>query len=195
MADRPSAEARGPARRSAGAAVVGAILVVVGLVFLVGQQLDIDLGDIGWPFYVIAPGVAILVLGLTQRNGSGLAVAGSMVTIVGLILLYQETFDHYESWAYAWALVAPGGSGMGMLLHGARSGDAGVMRAGFWQVITGLGLFVAGFVFFEGIIGISGRRLPIPQWVLPALVIGLGVLLLVRSVTDRRTPDEKRSRS
>lgn len=178
-------------RGSSGTAVLGGLLIAVGVVFFVGQWLDIDWGAATWPFYVIAPGLALLAFGLTQRDGSGLTVAGSIVTIVGLVLLYQNATDHWESWAYAWALVGPGGSGIGMLLYGTRSGNRKMARDGFWQVLTGIGLFVAGFIFFEGIIGISGRRLPLPDWVLPVGVIGLGVLVLIRGFTSRARPPQE----
>ena len=177
-----------------GTAWLGGLLIVVGLVFFVGQWLKIDWGAATWPFYGIAPGLALMAFGLTQRDGSGLTVAGSIVTIVGLVLLYQNATDHWESWAYAWALVGPGGSGLGMLLYGARSGNSKMARAGFWQVLTAIGLFLAGFIFFEGIIGISGRRLPLPEWVLPVAVIGLGVLVLIRGFTSReRGTDEPKA--
>jgi hypothetical protein len=174
-----------PRRGSSGAAILGGLLILTGVVFLAGELFSVDLGEAFWPFYVIAPGVVLVALGLTQRHGSGLTIAGSVVTMVGLLLLYQNATDHWESWAYAWALVAPGGSGLGMLLYGTRSGNAGMARAGFWQIVTGLGLFLAGIVFFEGILGISGSRFPLPSWVLPAVVILLGVLLLVRGMTAR----------
>ena len=48
-----------------------------------------------------------------------------------------------------------------------------------------IGLFVAGFIFFEGIIGISGEPLPLPEWLLPAVVIAIGLLVLVRGFTAR----------
>jgi hypothetical protein len=183
----PASETRSPPKRgSPGTAALGAILIVVGIVFFAGQQLNIDWGDAAWPFYVIAPGLALLAFGLTQSNGSGLAVAGSITTIVGGVLFYQNATDHWESWAYAWALVGPGGSGVGMLLYGTRSGNARMARDGFWQILTALGLFAAGFVFFEGIIGISGRRFPLPEWILPVVVIGLGVVVLFRGFTSRR---------
>jgi hypothetical protein len=175
-----------PHSGSPGAAVLGGILIVLGIVFFASQQLNIDIGDATWPFYVIAPGVAIVAFGLTQRRGSGLTIAGSIVTMVGLVLLYQNATDRFESWAYAWALVGPGGSGIGMLLYGTRSGDARMARDGFFTILTALGLFAAGFVFFEGIIGISGERLPLPDWVLPAAVILIGVLLLLRGLTYQR---------
>ena len=110
--------------------------------------------------------------------------------MVGLVLLYQNATDHWESWAYAWALVGPGGSGVGMLLYGTRSGDRKMARDGFWTVLTALGIFAVGLIFFEGILGISGDRLPLPNWVLPVSVIGIGVLVLVRGLTfrDHREP-------
>jgi hypothetical protein len=171
-------------RRGSGAtAWLGAALIAVGLIFFIGQWLDVDWGAATWPFYVIAPGLALLAFGLTQRNGSGLSVAGSIVTMVGLVLLYQNATDRWESWAYAWTLVGPGGSGIGMLLYGTRTANRRMARDGFWQILTAIGLFLAGFVFFEGIIGISGQRLPIPEWVLPAAVIAIGVIVLIRGVT------------
>lgn len=193
-----SAPAPAPARHgerygrgSTGTAALGVILILVGLAFFVGQWLQVDWAAATWPFYVIAPGLALLAWGLTQRDGAGLTVAGSIVTIVGLVLLYQNSTDHWESWAYAWALVGPGGSGLGMLLFGTRSGNRKMARDGFWQILTAIGLFLAGFVFFEAIIGISGRRLPLPEWVLPVAVIGLGAIVLIRGITTRqRVADE-----
>ena len=175
---------------SPGAAVLGGILIVLGLIFFVGNQLNIDIGEATWPLYVIAPGVALVTLGLTQRHGAGLTIFGSIVTMVGLVLLYQNATDHWESWAYAWALVGPGGSGIGMLLYGTRSGDRKMARDGFWMILIALGIFGVGLVFFEGILGISGDRLPLPKWVLPVAVIGIGLLVLVRGLTfrDHRGP-------
>ena len=166
--------------------VLGAILIALGLVFFAGQQLNIDLADAAWPFYVVAPGLALMAFGLTQARGSGLTIAGSMLAMIGLVLLYQNATDHWESWAYAWALVAPGGSGIGMLLYGTRTGDARMARDGFFTILTAIGLFAAGLVFFEGIIGISGDRLPLPQWALPAAIMVIGLLLLLRGFTARR---------
>jgi hypothetical protein len=172
-------------RGSGGAAVLGALLIVLGLVFLAGQYLNLDIGQYGWPFYVIGPGLALVFLGLTQRNGRGLSISGSVITMVGLLLFYQNVTDHWESWAYAWPLVAPGGSGLGMVLYGTRVQNAGMVRAGLWQIVTALGFFAAGFVFFEGILGISGDRFPLPGWVAPSIVIVLGLALLVRGFTAR----------
>jgi len=101
------------------------------------------------------------------------------------VLLYQNATDHWESWAYAWALVGPGGSGIGLLLYGTRSGDRKMARDGFWAILTALGIFAVGLVFFEGVLGISGERLPLPEWVLPVAIIGIGILVLLRGLTFR----------
>ena len=101
-------------------------------------------------------------------------------------MFVQNVTNHWESWAYAWALVGPGGSGVGMLLYGTRSGNAKMARDGFWQIVTALAIFAVGFVFFEGVLGISGDRWNLPDWVLPVVVIGLGVLVLIRAVTGGR---------
>jgi hypothetical protein len=182
----PAVSAATPERRgSSGTALLGILLITVGIFFFIGQWLNIDWAAATWPFYVIAPGLALMAWGLTQRDGSGLTVAGSIVTMVGLVLLYQNTTGSWESWAYAWALVGPGGSGLGMLLYGTRSGNRKMARDGFWQILVAIGLFVAGFIFFEGIIGISGERLPLPEWLLPVAVIAIGLLVLVRGFTAR----------
>ncbi|MDP9468604.1 MAG: hypothetical protein M3P32_07700 [Chloroflexota bacterium] len=175
-----------PRTGSPGAAWLGGILIVLGLVFFASQQLNIDIGEATWPFYVIAPGVAMLAFGLTQARGSGLTIGGSIVTMVGLVLLYQNATDHWESWAYAWALVGPGGTGVGRLLYGTRSRDAKMARDGFWGIVTAIGIFAGGLVFFEGVIGISGRPLPLPEWSLPVAIIVIGVLVLLRGLTTRR---------
>ena len=174
-----------PRGGSRGAAVLGGALIVLGLIFFVGQALNVDIGEVAWPIYVIVPGLALAALGLTQRHGSGLTIAGSIVTMIGLVLLYQNATDRFESWAYAWALVGPGGSGIGMLLYGTRSGDRKMARDGFWTILGAMGLFAVGLVFFEGVVGISGKRLPLPSWVLPVAVIAVGVLVLLRGLTFR----------
>ena len=75
---------------------IGGILVVIGAILLVGQLLDIGLGDLRWPFIIIAIGVAILLVGLVVANESGLVIGGAVVTTVGLVLFYQNATDHWQ---------------------------------------------------------------------------------------------------
>jgi hypothetical protein len=165
--------------------VLGAILIIVGLVLFAGQLMDFSIGELGWPFIVIAVGVVLLGLGLFVNNEQGMVVAGTIVTTVGAVLLYQNQTGRWESWAYAWALVGPAASGLGLALWGIRSGNGRHVRNGAWGLLGGLALFAIGYLFFEGVIGISGERLPIAEWVLPAVVIGIGVVILGRGLLQR----------
>src|SRR5436309_15165143 len=149
-----SATSQAPARPRRQSTVVGGLLVLIGAILLIGQFVRIDIGHYGWPFFVIAPGVLLIVVALTARGAvsEGLAIAGSVIAVSGLILLYQNSTDHFESWAYAWALVFPGAIGVGMILYGLSGGRPGNVRAGArLGGIAGV-LFLLGAAFFEGVI-------------------------------------------
>jgi len=118
------------------------------------------------------------------RRRTRLVIGGAVVTTIGLILLYQDATGHWESWAYAWALF-PAASGLGLALWAIRSGNGSEFRAGTWGLLGGLAFFAVAFLFFEGIIGLSGDRLPIADWVLPVVVIGIGVVVLARGLMQR----------
>jgi hypothetical protein len=167
------------------AVAIGAVLVVVGLLLFIGQYFDVGIGDLGWPFIIIGVGVVILGIGLFVMNEQGMVIGGTVVTTVGLVLLYQDRTGHWESWAYAWALVGPAASGLGLALWGLRSSNAGDVRNGIWGLLGGFAFFAIGFLFFEGLIGISGERLPLAEWVLPAAVIVMGVVVLMRGLLQR----------
>lgn len=173
-------------RPDAGLPVLGILLVLVGGAFLAAQLLDLRIGEIPWPAWIIGPGLVLMLAGFLVPFGSGMVIGGTVVSAIGLLLLYQDATDHWESWAYAWALIGPGASGLGIMLAGLRDGHPSAVRAGFSQAILGLGIFAAGYLFFEGILNISGRRLPLPEWAVPAGVVALGVLILVRGLVERR---------
>lgn len=160
--------------------------MIVGVLLFAGQVLDIGFDDVGWPIWVVAVGAAILLAGLLVTREQGMVIGGTVVTTVGLVLLYQNATGHWESWAYAWALVGPAASGLGLVIWGLRSGNGGDIRNGTWGLLGGLGIFAVGYLFFEGVIGISGRELPIADWVLPLVVIGIGVVMLARGLLQRR---------
>jgi len=169
--------------------VLGGVLVLIGAVLLLGQFVQIDVGHYGWPFFLIAPGVAILVVALTARGalGEGLAILGSIITVTGLILLYQNATDHFESWAYAWTLIFPGAVGVGMILYGLVADRPGNVRAGTRLVGISLLLFLLGVAFFEGVIGIGGYQFGRTAGVaVGALIVAAGAALLIRNLTSSR---------
>ena len=168
---------------------IGLVLVAVGAVLFAGQLAGIGIEDVGWPFFVIAAGVAVLLIGLVIAYEQGMVIGGTIATTVGLVLFYQDQTGRWESWAYAWALVGPAASGLGLALWGVRTGNAGDLRNGTWGLLGGLAIFAVGFLFFEGVIGIGGDRLALPEWLLPVAVIGIGVVVLLRGVLERREPE------
>jgi hypothetical protein len=185
----PSTAPSEPHEEGIGASTVaiGLVLVMAGAALFAGQLLGIGIEDIGWPFFVIATGVVILLVGLVMVGEQGMVIGGTVVTTVGLVLLYQNNTGRWESWAYAWALVGPAASGLGLLLWGLRSGNSSDVRNGTWGLLGGLGLFAVGYLFFEGVIGIGGDPLNLPEWVLPVVVIGIGVVVLGRGLFERRS--------
>jgi len=169
--------------------LLGLALVALGIVVLLARLVPIDLASVGWPFFVIIPGAVLLVLALLGRGGAslGLALLGSIVTMTGLLLLYQDETGHYESWAYAWTLVAPTALGIGLILHGWRAGRQDLMRSGGLTAGSGIVLFLLGGIFFEVIIRISGREFdPLFRVLFPVLLIGLGLLLLAANALPAR---------
>lgn len=191
--------ARPPAQeQTAPGLVAGIVLVVIGVAFLLVRVVDITLGASSWPLWLIVPGLAMLAgsLAIPPRGGLGLAVPGTILAIVGGILWVQEYYGLYATWAYAWALVAPTGPGLAMLLYGLVRGDRELAGDGFRTLLVGIGLFLGFAFFFEGVVGISGHRIANLDEVLPYVVIGFGVLLVVASLFGggRRDRGDRRDR-
>ena len=189
MTEQPTTSAERPSKgNGVPTMAIGLVLVVVGAVLFAGQMAGIGIEDIGWPFFVIAAGLAVLLIGLVVANEQGMVIGGTIATTVGLVLFYQDQTGRWESWAYAWALVGPAASGLGLALWGVRSGNGSDVRNGTWGLLGGLGIFAIGFLFFEGVIGIGGDRLALPEWLLPVAVIGIGIVVLLRGLLERREP-------
>ena len=173
---------------------VGAGLVLLGLLFLCAQLggalLHMDFGRFLWPFYIIVPGVLLYIWGVVVRDkaGVGLAMAGSVVTMVGLILLFQAITGLWATWAYAWALIAPTAIGLGLMLFGAIKGQPDLIHSGRRLATIGLAIFVGLAILFELVIGVSGFGLGrVGRVLLPLLVIGFGIgVLAVTLVAGRR---------
>ena len=173
-----------------GEAALGALLLVLGTLVLVGQALELDMGRVGWPFFVIVPGLGLLGLGLavSGRLGEVLAMAGGVVTMAGLVLLVQNATDRFDTWAYAWALVVAG-AGIGRWLLGVRRGRRDLAASGGWLIAAGLGAFLVFAVFFEVVIGIGGRGDGgAVRSVLAVRLILAGLVLLGRRLLAARRP-------
>lgn len=160
--------------------VFGLILIGLGIVFLLGQFLNISFWRFFWPFFIIIPGLLFFVGMVMGGKSAGLlAIPGSITTTFGLVLLYQSVTNHWASWAYVWALIFPTAIGIGLIIHGAWSEQPNFRSQGMGWLRAGIILFVVAGVFFEFIVGISGWR--ISDIAGSVLLIVIGVYLLLRA--------------
>jgi hypothetical protein len=171
-----------------GSLLLGATLLVIGAVWILGQFLEIPLAGYLWPLAIVLPGVFVFISALNMESvgGDALAVLGSILTSVGLLLFVQQLTNTWASWAYAWALIAPTSIGIGQIIYGNIKKHESLVKTGLQMVKVGLWIFVIGFIFFELIIGLNGfgiSRFGLP--VIPVVLIGLGVLILIRTITFR----------
>ncbi len=159
----------------------GIILVGIGLLFLVQQALGIDIGHFGWPLFIILPGLALLVaFAVGPASVAGLAIPGCVITTVGLILAVDNTFEIWQTWAYAWALI-PASVGLGLRLQSERLGQPRAMEAGTRMLEGFLLAFLVLAVFFELILNLShAANGALRTFVGPAVLILAGIYLLMR---------------
>jgi hypothetical protein len=172
-------------RSNVGYLVLGLVLIGIGGLWLLGVLTGIDFGHYLWPFFLIVPGVLLLFMAVTVRSraGPGLMIAGAVITMIGLLLLFQNVTGLWASWAYAWALVGPTAVGAGLVADGARRNRPEQVKGGRRLLFTGLILFFAFGVFFELIIGVSGLRFR--GWALGLLLMAGGLALLFTALRPR----------
>jgi hypothetical protein len=170
---------------------LGGLVLLLGIVVWTGQAFELDLGRVGWPFFVIVPGLALLGVGLaaTGRLGEVLATVGGLVIMAGLVLLVQNATDRFETWAYAWTLVVLVGAGIGRWLVGVGRGRGDLAASGGWLTGGGLVIFLIFTVFFEVVVGIGGRPVgSAGRYGLAALLIVAGLVLLGHRLLAARRP-------
>lgn len=167
-----------PAGRG-GNQTLGIILIAIGALFFLGQLVDMGnlIGNWGWPFFIIIPGALLLAWAFVGgKSAAGLAIPGSIVTTVGLILFFQNATNHFESWAYAWGLIVAA-SGLGRFIQGVLSDNEHGRQQGWQTTLVGLGMFVVFGAFFELFIFNDNRA---ARYLVPLVMIGLGAWMLMR---------------
>lgn len=163
-----------------GSLALGLLLVVVGLAFLAVRQWGLDLAGTGWPLFVIVPGLVLFAAAFLVggRPGTGFAVAGAVTVVTGVILAVQNATGLWATWAYAWALVAPGGVGLGLLVYGTLTRQRDLALGGGWSVLVALAIFLVGAFFFESVLGLSGNRIQGLDTLLAGALVLLGMLVI-----------------
>lgn len=163
-------------RSNVGALVGGTLLIAFGLLSLAGQIFRGLNWGFFWPFIVIAFGALFFVAMFSGgKDSAAFAIPGSIISGVGLILLFQNITKHWESMSYFWALIIMF-VGIGIYIMGWYGGDDGQKKSGAGVIKVGLFLFIIFGAFFEMIFGSFGRML------FPIMLILLGgYLILTRS--------------
>jgi len=155
--------------------IAGIALVTVGVLVLLFGNVGIGLL---WPLFVLVPGLIMLGAAfIGHRRNAALAVPGTIVTVVGLILLVMSLSGYWQAWSYAWAIIIAA-AGFGTFLHGALEAIPAREKEGMQVVVVGLTLFaIVGGIFEFFIFGGLGGTL---KWVVPLALIAAGAVMLLR---------------
>ena len=160
-------------RSNTGALVGGAILIAFGLLSLASQFIHWLNWGFLWPFIIIGFGALFFVAMFSGgRQAAGFAIPGSIISGIGLVLLFQNITQHWESMSYFWTLVILF-VGAGIYIMGAYSHDEGQKQSGARVMKVGLILFIIFGSFFETVFSSFGNL------VFPILLILLGIYLVL----------------
>jgi drug/metabolite transporter (DMT)-like permease len=166
-------------KRNSGTLVAGAVLIAVGLLALFGQLFrGFQFWNYLWPVIIIAFG-ALFFVGMFAggKSMAGLAIPGSIIGGIGLMMLFQNLFHNWESWSYGWTVILIL-VGLGIFIMGLYTQDASRRHSGLNLMKVGAILFVIFGGFFELVIFGFGRR-GIQQYIFPVLLVLLGIYLVV----------------
>jgi hypothetical protein len=160
-------------RSNTGGLIAGTLLIVFGLMALAGQIFrTVDWGFL-WPFAIIGFGALFFVAMFAGGKGTAaFAIPGSIISGIGLILLFQNITQHWESMSYFWTLIILF-VGVGIYIMGWYGSDENQKRSGFRVMKVGFILFIIFGAFFEMIFSSFSNIL------FPVLLILLGAYLVV----------------
>lgn len=166
-------------QRNTGSLVGGSLLIIFGVLALFGKIFqNFDFWGTFWPFFVIGVG-ALFFVGMFAggRSVSGLAIPGTIITTIGLMLFYQNFTGHWESWSYGWTVILMS-VGAGIFIMGFWGQNANQRDAGLRVLRLGLIMFIIFGAFFE-LLFTSGMPSGLRSIVFPAGLILLGLYLIL----------------
>jgi len=169
--------------------VPGILLIGIGILLFAFQLQGWSWRWFSWPFYLILPGILIILssLFLEDDTGEGLTIFGFILTAVGGILYFQYRTHLWETWAYMWALI-PLSVGLGQIVHSLVSRNIDKANEGFQTFRTGLILFIVFAVGFELLIFRRNHFLQTTGFAIAMILIGL--LIIFRNVRIKRFPSK-----
>ena len=163
-------------RSNPGSLIIGAALIGFGLLALAGQLFrGFDFWGVIWPFFIVGAG-ALFFVGMYSggKSAAGLAIPGSILIAVGLMLFLQNLFDHWESWAYGWTVILMA-VGIGIYIMGRYTENPGQRASGLNLLKLGAVLFVIFAGFFEMIF----NSFAFSRFLFPAALILFGLYLIL----------------
>lgn len=163
-----------PNRSNTGGLIAGTILILFGLMALASQVFRfVDWGFL-WPFAIIGFGALFFIAMFAGGKGAAaFAIPGSIISGIGLVLLFQNLTDRWESMSYFWTLIVMF-VGVGIYIMGWYGGDENQRRSGWGVMKVGFILFIIFGAFFEILIFSSFNNI-----VFPVLLILLGAYLVL----------------
>ena len=166
-------------QRNTGSLVGGSLLVIFGVLALLGKVFqNFNFWETFWPFFIIGMGLLFFVgMFAGGRSVSGLAIPGTIITTIGLMLFYQNITNHWESWSYGWTVILMS-VGLGIFIMGIWGQNPSQRAAGLRVLRIGLVMFVIFGAFFE-LIFTSGRSFGLRSIIFPAGLILLGLYLVI----------------
>ncbi len=168
--------------------IIGIVLIAIGILAFFGRYILLPDMDTLWPLVVVGVGVAFFIpLLLGDKSHGGLAVAGSILVTIGVILFVMNRTDSWEAWSYCWALIMCA-VGVGTWINGYTSGLPELQKKGLGVLRTGLILFVVFGVIMEFIFSMSGEAHWGGVMLWSVLLILVGAYLLVTRLLRMRKP-------
>ncbi len=178
-------------RYNSGGMIGGAILIALGVLFLLGQFFNLLAWGFVWPFFLIAVG-ALFFVGMLAggKSMAGLAIPGTIIGVIGLILLFQYFTSYWTSWAYGWTIILMA-VGLGIWIAGHWAGNPRQARAGVRVLEIGFVCFVVFGALFELLVFRNGDS-PWRQAFFPILLILTGLYLIARRTIQWPRPTDSR---
>jgi hypothetical protein len=165
-------------QRNTGSLVGGSLLIIFGVLALLGKIFQsFNFWETFWPFFIIGFGLLFFVgMFAGGRSVSGLAIPGTIITTIGLMLFYQNITNHWESWSYGWTVILMS-VGLGIFIMGIWGQNASQSTAGLRVLRIGLIMFIIFGAFFE-LIFTSGMSFGLRSVIFPIALILLGLYLV-----------------
>jgi hypothetical protein len=163
--------------RNIGSLIGGILLIALGFLALLAQVFKgVDFWGMFWPFIVIGVGAMFFVGMVTGGKATApLAIPGSIITIIGLMLFLQNITGYWESWSYGWTVILMA-VGLGIYIAGVWAGDPDQRASGIKVLRIGAIMFIIFGAFFEMIF----QSFALSRYIFPVALILLGLYLIFR---------------